>query len=499
MGARIPWAARGMLVGKDNGGFAGFEGAMHGGPARPRGRRPVPAAPGALGVRVKRMKRWGNGLGRWLQNRLVLLGAALGAVFWVIESLVHVYVFDRVHLFRQLVLPGLHETWMRLVVVGMFVLFGIYAQRIVQARRKDQEAISRVNAELAQIFETAADGMRVVDGAFTMLRANRTFCTLAGVRKEEALGRKCYEVFRGPLCGTDGCPLTRILRGETRVEADEEKVVRDGTAIPCIVTATPFRDAEGRLIGIVEDFKDISDRKQAEEELRQSQMRLRELASYLESAREQERTRIAREIHDELGQALTALKMDVHWLAGRLHDQDPRLAGKARAVCDLIDANVRLVQRIASDLRPGILDNLGLAAAMEWQAGQFQERTGTVCTVLSRPADATVDPLRSTALFRIFQEAITNVARHAGATQVRVLLEKTPGRVILEVQDNGRGIREEEIADEKSFGILGIRERVHSLGGAAAFHGEAGRGTRVRVEIPLAGKESPGDQDPGGG
>jgi len=247
------------------------------------------------------------------RSSFILIGTFLSAVFWLIESAMHAYVFHSHYLLESIFFPEPHEAWMRLIIVAMFVAFGIYGQLLINARRQAQQDLSLANAELTQIFETSADGMRVVDKKFNMLRANQTFCTLAGIRKEEALGRKCYEVFRGPLCHTPNCPLTRILHGEERVECDSVKVRNDGHEIPCIVIATPFRGANGELIGIVEDFKDISARKQTEEELQQSRRQLRELASYLESAREKERTRIAREIHDELGQALTALKMELHW------------------------------------------------------------------------------------------------------------------------------------------------------------------------------------------
>jgi PAS domain S-box-containing protein len=371
----------------------------------------------------------------------------------------------------------------------MFVSFGIYAQWLMTARKRAQAAVRLAYAELTQIFETSADGMRVVDRDFNMLRANETFCALAGMKKEEALGKKCYEVFRGPLCHTVGCPLTRIINGEDRVECDSEKVRDGGPKIPCIVTATPFRGPEGELIGIVEDFKDISERKHAEEELRKSRRRLRELASYLESAREKERTRIAREIHDELGQALTALKMELHWCIQRLPENDKLLIEKAKTLSELIDTNVHLVQRISSELRPGILDDLGLSAAIEWQSGQFQDRTGIDCDIISEPEDIVLDQTRSTAIFRIFQETLTNIARHANATNVDIVIQEEAAGVELKVCDNGKGITEKEIVDPKSFGLMGIKERVHSLGGVVEISGAENQGTTVRVRIPTEGKE----------
>ena len=424
-----------------------------------------------------------------MHDRLILMGIFLGVVFWLVESIMHVYVFHRLDFLHSVFSPELHEAWMRLIIVGMFVSFGIYAQWLMTARRRAEVALKLANAELTQIFETSADGMRVVDRDFKVLRANETFCALAGMRKENVVGKKCYEVFRGPLCHTAGCPLTRILNGEGRVECDAEKVRDGGPKIPCIVTATPFQGPSGELIGIVEDFKDISERKRTEEELRQSRRRMRELASYLESAREKERTRIARQIHDELGQALTALKMELHWCIQRLPKNDKALIKKAKTLSGLIDTNVHLVQRISSELRPGVLDHLGLSAAIEWQAGQFQDRTGVECDVVSNPEDIVLDQTRSTAIFRIFQEALTNIARHSSATKVEVILKRQPTEIVLTVFDNGKGITEKEISDPKSFGLMGIRERVHSLEGVLRIDGTPNKGTTVSVQIPIDEKE----------
>lgn len=445
------------------------------------------------------MRKRARNLAALLGGRLVLIGVGLGGLFWIIESALHILFFRHSGFVEQILSPEAHEAWMRLIVVGLFFLFGIYAQWLVDERRRARDGLRLANAELTQIFETSADGMRVIDPAFNVLRANQTFCALAGQTKQEAVGKKCHEGFRGPLCHSDGCPMTRILGGEDRVECDVEKVRQDGSPVPCIVTATPFRDAQGRIVGIVEDFKDISERKRTEEQLRRSQSRLRELTAYLESAREKERTRVAREIHDELGQSLTALKLDVHWLAHRLPLDPPVLLRKAEDMQDLIDRNIEFVQRVCSELRPGLLDNLGLSAAMEWQSNEFQGRTGIECDLQACPEEVVLDQARSTALFRVFQETLTNVLRHAGATRVRIRLEDRSEAIVLEVSDDGKGITPEEVSDPRSFGLMGIRERVHAFGGNLDIDGRPGQGTTVRVTLPAETRKPADDPNSRGG
>ena len=344
--------------------------------------------------------------------RFIWMWIALGALFWMLEAAVHVIVFHDVGFFEQVFSPEPHEVWMRLTIVSMFIGFGIYSQWIVTARWRAERSAVRANTELTQIFDTAADAMRVVDRDFNILRVNETFSALSGIAKEEAVGKKCHEVFWGTLCHTKCCPLTRILGNVDRVEFDSEKVRKDGVKIPCIVTATPFRGSEGELIGIVEDFKDISERKKSEQELMQSHKRLRDLASHLQVVREEERALIAREIHDELGQALTALKMDTHWLRHRLPGEKQSLIDKTHVMSKLIDRTVQSVRRIYAELRPGLLDDFGLSAAIEWEAGEFSKRTGIECEILSDPKDMVLPQSLSTAIFRIFQETLTNITRH---------------------------------------------------------------------------------------
>ena len=229
---------------------------------------------------------------------------------------------------------------------------------------------------------------------------------------------------------------------------------------------------------------ELAERALTEQRLRGSEENLRALASHLQSVREEERIHIAREIHDELGQALTGLKFDIGSLAKSSLKDDPETAEKTHAVSQAIDRIINSVRRIASGLRPEVLDEIGLAAAIEWQAREFQRRTGIRCTVDIERGFPDPDKERSTALFRIFQELLTNVARHANASRVKAQL--TDGETIaLVVEDNGRGIKDVEIESPTSLGFMGLRERVLAFGGSIAVQGEEGKGTKVSVSIPM--------------
>jgi signal transduction histidine kinase len=230
---------------------------------------------------------------------------------------------------------------------------------------------------------------------------------------------------------------------------------------------------------------EIAERRRAEERLRASEERLRELAAHLVSVREEERVHIAREIHDELGQVLTGLKMDVTWLAGKL--AQPELLRKTAAMSALIDSTIRTVRRIASGLRPEVLDDMGLVAGIDWQAKEFQKRTGIRCRV-ALPAEnaAAFGSELSITTFRIFQEILTNVARHARATRLEVELSRRDGQLLLQVADNGVGISPEQMNGRRSLGLLGMQERARRLGGEVRISGGPGKGTRVTVAIPYA-------------
>ena len=237
-----------------------------------------------------------------------------------------------------------------------------------------------------------------------------------------------------------------------------------------------------RMFGTVQD---ITKQKQTEEEIRDSREQLRNLYVHLQSVREEERTHIAREIHDEFGTILTALKIDLSWLERQMPQTNPAPAEKIRKDLDLINSAIKTVQRISSELRPGILDHLGLSAAMEWQVKEFCNRSEIDWDITIDLGDIKPDRDLSTTMFRILQESLTNIARHAEATEVRVRLKEKDSVLVLEVIDNGKGVSQEQLSDRSSFGLMGMRERAQHLGGNVFIEKADGKGTKVLVTIPL--------------
>ena len=418
------------------------------------------------------------------RNGLLLAGFVVSLIFWLLEASNHVLFFADSDAFEAVFAPTWHELWMRLTVVAAIMAFAFIANHIVHARHKAEEAATRALTEVDQVFETAADGMRIVDRNFRVLRVNETFAKLVGLPKREIIGRRCHDVFWGEMCNTPGCPLKKVLKGEQNVEYDSDKVRRDGTSVPCIVSATPYRHPDGTVIGIVEDFKDISERKRAEKNLQESGERLRELTAHLQSIREEERSRIAREIHDELGQVLTALSLDVRWLRKRLPDEQGELREKTRSMGELITTTVKSISRICSELRPAILDDVGLSAAIEWQAEEFTSRTGIACKIETNPPEIKLSEELSVAVFRIFQETLTNIVRHARASEVEVQLQLTASEFSMRVCDDGVGMSLAGPHKAKTFGLLGVKERVRGFGGMMELAtGDAG-GTCLNIVIP---------------
>ncbi|MEM8599617.1 MAG: histidine kinase [Bacteroidota bacterium] len=278
----------------------------------------------------------------------------------------------------------------------------------------------------------------------------------------------------------------RIVRAiRSALAGDRVSVLIDFGGHAFETTYTPLRDARGEVTRVIGVATDVTDRLAARTELEESRHALRELAGHLQSIREEERRRISREVHDVLGQALTALRLRVGWLARRLPEDDPEIASRVADTEALIDETIKHVRQIATRLRPGVLDDFGLVSAMEWQAEQFSVQTDMPVRFSTPPGidESTIPTDVATALFRILQEALTNVARHARASSVDILLLQYNGRLRLTVRDDGVGMVSNP--ETRSLGVLGMRERARILGGQLSLDGVEGEGTTLVAEVPL--------------
>jgi PAS domain S-box-containing protein len=356
----------------------------------------------------------------------------------------------------------------------------------VTLRRQASEVMRRQADIINQIQETVIS----IDLDGYVMSWNTGAEKMLGYSVEEALGKHISFIY--PV--EDREFLEREVIGSVKVKGTHQVEVRSQTKSGALrfakLSLTLLRDDTDSPIGIIGYSMDITDRRIGEEALLNSRNQLAALAVRLESVREEERTRIALEVHDVLGQALTGLKLDVAWVHKRITEsiepvQHAAALARLASARELLDSTIQSVRDIATTLRPGILDELGLEAAVEWQAQEFQHRTGIVCDTTIWPRNMVLEPGQSTALFRIFQEILTNVSRHAQATNVYISLEQFCEHVSLQVGDNGRGISGAEQSGPEAFGLLGMRLRAQQQGGSFDIQGISGTGTTVTVLIPL--------------
>jgi len=250
----------------------------------------------------------------------------------------------------------------------------------------------------------------------------------------------------------------------------------------------PLRGAEGNIVGVVNLALDVTEKRQADEALRESREELRRLSAAMRELEENQRRRIAREIHDDLGQRLTALRLDVGLLRTELREGRTAAAEeRTAAMLDLVDETLTTARRVAMELRPAILDDFGFAAAVEHEVESFARRSGIEISLSIRPEEISIESARATALYRVIQEALTNVVRHSGASHVDVRVETRQGRIEAEVRDNGRGITNAQ-SNGAGLGLIGIRERILAFDGNVRIEGLENGGTRVFVSVP--------DEDP---
>jgi two-component system, NarL family, sensor histidine kinase UhpB len=328
------------------------------------------------------------------------------------------------------------------------------------------------------IVDAVPDACVVLDEEFNYLYVNPAAERISGHSAEELRGKPL------PIMAA-GDPDRRLGKYRDAMRTGEPLVL-DDVSPGGVFGTRRFRLRAikmGAGLGVV--WTDITGEKKSEGRLRAAQAEIGSLAAHLLQVREDERKHIAREMHDELGQILTAIDMELRWINRKYSNVPAEMRGRIEGMLELSARAVDSVRRMSSELRPGVLDNLGLKAAIEWLAADYSRRTAIEATADMDLREETVGEKAAIALFRITQEAMTNVARHSRASKVRVSLEERGDAIILEVRDDGVGITRAQAEDPCAFGLMGIRERVRELGGEVSIRGDEGRGTVVSVSIPL--------------
>ncbi len=367
--------------------------------------------------------------------------------------------------------------------------------RDITDRKRAESMLEASEKRYRELVENARDVIYTHDleGRYTSL--NRTGEQIFGCTREEVRELKAGDVIAPEYLELARQMTAAKLGGEDLTVYEIEAVTRSGQRIPLEESSWLNFDENGEPVGVQGIARDIAERKRSGNELLASQKQLRELSAHLQSVREEERKNLARELHNEFGQSMTALKIELV----RLGDKLPKSGGSAQkkvaaenrdrilAMIEIVDTAMETIRKIVSELRPGVLDELGLAAALEWQTQQFQKRTGINCDVRIEFEEPAACSTLKTTVFRILQECLTNIIRHADAGNVRITLRDDEWRIFFEVEDDGRGIDREQIENRsaQSFGILGMSERALTLNGTVEI-GRAGEngGTRVTVSIP---------------
>ena len=356
-------------------------------------------------------------------------------------------------------------------------------------RRTGAEAQSPYTPELvAAIVDSAMDAIISVDAEQRIVLFNRAAEAMFGCKRELALGDRLDRFIPARFRDLHRSHIERFGHtGQTRRRMGENLVLwalrADGSEFPIEASISHTGQPDKRLFTVI--LRDVTQRKANEDALRHQQRELRELSARVLEAREEEKTIIARELHDELGQLLTALKMDLDWLRERITPGE--IAEKATQMNTVLDRTVGSVRRIAADLRPLMLDDLGLADAAAWLVEDFETRSGIGCTLEQSDGEA-LDGIErdvATTVYRALQESLTNVARHSGARNAWVLLRIEDEALRLEVEDDGRGMPPAAQTSKRSLGLKGMRERVHYHGGMLEVSQAPRGGTRVKVRVPL--------------
>jgi PAS domain S-box-containing protein len=350
-------------------------------------------------------------------------------------------------------------------------------------REKVEEALQHKEAVLRSMFHATPAGVALLVH-HKLTKVNRALCLLFGYSEEELLNQNIHILYpdEKDFKRMEEELYDSIMRkGLGTMETQLRR--KDGVLINVLLNLSPF-NLSSPDEGLTATVLDITDRKRAEETVKTSLEQMRLLASKIESTREEERKSISREVHDELGQVLTGIRMELEEIERVVPVKNDLFLLKINRTFNLLDEAITTVQDISARLRPGILDDLGLFAAVEWQTDEFQKMSGITCTLELPEMDSSLDEMRSTALFRIFQETLTNVARHAHAKNVDIKLLETNDAFTLTVRDNGIGITENHLKDPRSLGLIGIQERLRPFHGTCTIKVMQDSGTEVQVYLP---------------
>jgi PAS domain S-box-containing protein len=366
----------------------------------------------------------------------------------------------------------------------------------VTEQRRLQEALFHSRRRLQALFDYALDAIFLVNDAGEYVDVNPAACAFLGYTRAQILRMRVGDMHPNETAA-QGRDMWRALLSAGTLSGEYRLHASDGTP-----RDVEFRAVANVLPGLhLSVMRDVTERNHArgetETRLRESHEQLRRLSARSRARREEDRTRLSRELHDQLGQALAGIKIDLHWIGQHAGpDREPGSVGaKADATMRLVDDTIWRVRRLSSQLRPPVLDKLGLIAAIEWEAKEFERRAGIRTRVQSNAEHVALDPGRATAVFRMLQEALTNVATHARATRITVAVREANGALAVSVSDNGRGIPCEQVVSLESLGLLGMCERAVLLGGSVEVRGNRPRGTVVVMSIPLAERRlSPRDE-----
>jgi len=387
---------------------------------------------------------------------------------------------------------GFHRYEMYLVatVLGasVMLLAVILFYRQAGERNASELALRNAEARVSDIVEAAMDAIISVDETQRIVIYNAAAEKVFGWPRAAVLGQRLDMLLPERLRAGHRSHIEQFGRtGATARRMGDPRVLyglrASGDEFPIEASISQHIEAGKKLFTVI--LRDVTERVRAEEALRRSKEDLRELALASHTVREQEKSRVARELHDELAQALTALKMDVTWIREHVRAGDSPVAKKLSDIETLLDGTVAATRRISADLRPLMLDDLGLVPAVEWLVQKFTERNGIPCELELGAADLELEDAHATAVFRILQESLTNAARHAQASRVEVSIDRRDGAIALRVRDNGRGFSSSDQGKAGSFGLMGLRERTYLLGGEVSIASEPGRGTTIEVRIPL--------------